>query len=71
MPTRRLDDRIRELSAKVAEISRGGDTRSEDVEATLHELLAAIRQKIERLRSMAATKLVHKSPHPADRRVTR
>jgi hypothetical protein len=71
MPARRLDDRIRELSAKVAEASKSGDTGSEEVEETLRELKAALREKIDRLRSLAARKLVYKDGSLTDRRESR
>jgi hypothetical protein len=71
MPARRLDDRIRELSAKVVQDSKSGDTGSGEVEKTFRDLKAALREKIERLRSLAVRKLVHKDPDLTDRRETR
>ncbi|HEY3971388.1 MAG TPA: hypothetical protein VGM18_00200 [Candidatus Sulfotelmatobacter sp.] len=52
MPSRRLDDRIRDLSANVARAANG------DVEGILQELLAAIHEKLERLRARAATRFL-------------
>jgi len=52
MHSRRLDDRIRHLCAQVAEASNG------ELEAILQELLGAIHEKIERLRSLAANQLL-------------
>jgi hypothetical protein len=52
MHSRRLDDRIRHLCAQVSEASNG------ELEAILQELLAAIHEKIERLRCIAANQLL-------------
>ena len=52
MYSRRLDDRIRHLCAQVSEASNG------ELEAILRELLAAIHEKIERLRCIAANQLL-------------
>ena len=56
MHTRRLDDRIRHLCAQVTEAS------TEEVEAILQELLGAMHEKIERLRSFAASQLLGRKP---------
>ncbi len=58
MPTRRLDDRIRQLCAEIAKTCAGSGPLSPEVEATLQELLGAIHEKTERLRSLAARKLL-------------
>ena len=58
MPTRRLDDRIRKLCAEIAKTPAGAGPLSPKVEATLQELLAAIHEKTERVRSLAARKLL-------------
>ena len=52
MHTRRLDDRIRHLCAQVTKAS------NEEMENILQELLSAIHEKIERLRSLAANQLL-------------
>ena len=62
MPKRRLDDRIRELCAKVGAASNRPDLRHAEMEALLQELLGAIHQKVERIRILAAKKLLQ----PAD-----
>ncbi len=56
MHTRRLDDRIRHLCARVTEAS------NEELEAILQDLLSAIHEKIERLRSLAASQLLDRKP---------
>ena len=56
MPTRRLDDRIRHLSMQVAGVS------NQDVEPLLQDLLAAIQEKLDRLRSRAADRFLHGKP---------
>src|SRR5258707_15246176 len=53
MPDRRLDDRIRHLSTQLAGAS------NIDVEPMLQELLAAIHEKLERLRTRAAERFLH------------
>ena len=58
MPKRRLDDRIRKLCAEIAKTPTGSGPLSPKVEATLQELLAAIHEKTERLRSLAAKQLL-------------
>ena len=58
MPTRRLDDRIRQLCAEIAKTPAGSGPLSPEVEATLQELLGAIHEKTERVRSLAARKLL-------------
>ncbi len=58
MPSRRLDDRIREICAQISAV--GGDARStdEEVEILLQKLLQAIHQKVERVRIIATNKLL-------------
>lgn len=58
MPTRRLDDRIRQLCAEIAKTPAGSGPLSPQVEATLQKLLAAIHEKTERVRTLAARKLL-------------
>jgi hypothetical protein len=58
MPTRRLDDHIRKLCAEIAKTPTGAGPLSPKMEATLQELLKAIHEKTERLRSLAAKKLL-------------
>jgi hypothetical protein len=53
MPTRRLDDRIRTLSTRIEHTANG------EVDAVLHELLAAIHEKLERMRTRAANQFLH------------
>ncbi len=52
MPSRRVDDRIRELSI------RATTTPDEEVEPVLRELQGAIRDKIELVRELAAKKFL-------------
>jgi hypothetical protein len=61
MPSRRLDDRIRGLSSQVREAS------SDELNLILPKLLAAIHEKMERLRSLAANRFLGGRP-PAERR---
>ncbi len=63
MHTRRLDDRIRNLCAQIAEATDG------ELEAILQDLLGAIHEKIERLRSLAASQLLA-GKSAKDRRAT-
>ncbi|HEY6372973.1 MAG TPA: hypothetical protein VIX37_20515 [Candidatus Sulfotelmatobacter sp.] len=56
MHPRRLDDRIRSLCAQVTEAS------NQELEAILQELLGAIHEKIERLRSLAVSQLLDRKP---------
>lgn len=58
MPTRRLDDHIRKLCAEIARTPTGSGPISPKVEATLQELLKAIHEKTQRLRTLAATQLL-------------
>jgi hypothetical protein len=58
MPTRRLDDHIRKLSADIAKTPAGSGPLSPKMEIALQELLRAIHEKTERLRSLAAKKLL-------------
>jgi hypothetical protein len=52
MPLRRLDDRIRELSDQVVGASR------DELDVILPTLLAAIHEKMERLRSLAINRFL-------------
>jgi hypothetical protein len=52
MHSRRLDDRIRYLCTQVTGASNG------ELEAILQELLSAIHEKMERLRGLAANRLL-------------
>ncbi|HEY8671740.1 MAG TPA: hypothetical protein VIL63_12920 [Terriglobales bacterium] len=52
MPSRRLDDRIKELYRQIS------DTSAADVDPLLQELQAAIREKIKMLRRMATMQLI-------------
>jgi|SRR5580700_3924989 hypothetical protein len=52
VPFRRLDDRIRELCARVI------TTPATELEPTISALKAALREHTERLRTLAAAKLV-------------
>lgn len=61
MPARRLDDRIRRLSDQVREAS--GD----ELKVILPKLLAAIHEKMERLRSLTANRFLGGRP-PSERR---
>lgn len=61
MPTRRLDDRIRELCAEISKTPTGAGPLSPKVEATLQELKKAIHEKTERIRGLAAEKLLQTS----------
>lgn len=63
MPSRRLDDRIRHLCTQITEAS------NEDLDVVLQELLGAIHEKIERLRSLAASQLLA-GKSAKDRRAT-
>ena len=56
MHTRRLDDRIRNLCAQITEATDG------ELEAILQDLLGAIHEKIERLRSLAASQFLGRKP---------
>jgi hypothetical protein len=52
MNERRLDDRIRRLSTEIA------DAKICDVEALLQDLLAAIHEKLDRLRTRAVNQFL-------------
>jgi hypothetical protein len=56
MPTRRLDDRIRHLSTQVAGAS------NQEIEPLLQDLLAAIQEKLDRLRTRAADRFLRGQP---------
>lgn len=61
MPSRRLDDRIRRLSEEVVQAS------SDELAVILPKLLAAIHEKMERLRMIAASRFLGGAPS-AERR---
>lgn len=52
MPQRRLDDRIRQLCTEIASASNA------EMEEVLQELLGAIHEKVERLRTLAVNQLL-------------
>lgn len=52
MHTRRLDDRIRHLCARITEAS------NDQLEAILQELLSAVHEKVERLRGLVANQFL-------------
>jgi hypothetical protein len=62
VPSRRLDDKIRELCALALDSQNGSK------EGILEELRHAIREKTQRLRRLAANKLVDRSPDLPERR---
>ena len=62
VPSRRIDDRIRDLCAKVA------SSEGNDYEPTISELNAALREHTDRLRKMAAESLAKKAAPVKDRR---
>jgi hypothetical protein len=62
--SRRLNDHIHELSAKIA-----ASKKSDNVHPMIAELRTALHQFVERLRVRAAATLSH-SEHPEDRRKT-
>ena len=61
MPFRRIDDRIRHLSEQLAHAPQ------EELEIIVVELLAAIHEKMERLRGLAANRFLGGS-YPSERR---
>ena len=63
MHSRRLDDRIRDLCAKLV-----ASTEQHDVNHTLSELKAALHESIERLRGRAAAGLNGRRDFPEDKR---
>lgn len=58
IPTRRLDDRIREICARIAVAGRDPSTTDQEVEALLQKLMDAIHRKVERMRIIAVNKLL-------------
>ena len=58
MPTRRLDDRIREICAQISAVGRDPQTTDQEVEILLQKLLDAIHQKVGRMRIIATNKLL-------------
>ena len=62
VPSRRIDDHIRDLCAKVAH------SDGNDYEPTLSELKAALREHADRLRKMAVQSLAKKAAPFKDRR---
>jgi hypothetical protein len=59
MPTRRLDDRIREICAQISAVGRDPHSTDKEVEILLRKLLQAIHQKVVRMRIIAGNKLLH------------
>lgn len=57
-PTRRLDDRIREICAQIAAAGRDPGSTDQEVETLLQKLLDAIHRKVERMRTIAVNKLL-------------
>ena len=55
MPTRRLDDRIREICAQISAVGRDPHSTDEEVEILLQK---AIHQKVQRVRIIATNKLL-------------
>ena len=69
MPRRRLDDRIRYLCAQIAAAARNPEITEEEVASLLRDLLAAIHQKVNRVRIIASNKLLQgKDADKQDRR---
>jgi len=64
MPSRRVDDRIRHLSRQLT------DAPPEELPTILQTLLAAIHEKMERLRGLAAKRFLG-GGLPAERRESR
>lgn len=63
VPSRRLEDRIRELCCKAL------SAQDSELEAVFSELKSALREHTQRLRKLLAIKLVNRSEdQPADRR---
>jgi hypothetical protein len=62
VPARRLEDRIRELCAKVLQ------ARDAEVNSTLSELRSAMQEHTQRLRNLAASKLLHANGLNKERR---
>jgi hypothetical protein len=58
MPTRRLDDRIRELCDKAGAAANSPHPDDGHLESILQQLLSAIHEKVERIRALAARKLL-------------
>jgi len=65
VPSRRLDDRIRELYSRAIADSQ------ENKDEVLKELQGAIREKTKRLRKLAASKLIENDPELQERRSNR
>ena len=73
MPTRRLDDRIRQLCARATSAAQNDDVPQAEIESILQDLLAAVQEKVARLRQLATQKLLKTGNHhedQPDRRVT-
>jgi 2',3'-cyclic-nucleotide 2'-phosphodiesterase (5'-nucleotidase family) len=58
MPTRRLDDRIREICAQISAVGRDPHSTDQEVEILLQKLQEAIHQKVQRVRIIASNKLL-------------
>lgn len=59
MPTRRLDDRIRDLCERAGTVANSPQPDQGHLESVLQQLLGAIHEKVERIRELAAKKLLH------------
>lgn len=64
IPSRRLDDRIRQLSDQL------GDASNDELTVLLPKLLSAIHEKLDRLRNMAGSQFLG-GKLPAERRLMR
>ena len=70
MPTRRLDDRIREICTQLAAAEHDPKVSDEALDALLRDLRSAIHKKVETVRANAARKLLHiKDADLKDRRM--
>lgn len=58
MPTRRLDDRIREICTQISAVGCDPHSTDQEVEILLQKLLEAIHRKVERMRIIASNKLL-------------
>jgi hypothetical protein len=67
MPTRRLDDRIRQLCARATSAAQNEDVTQAEIENILQDLLAAVQEKVARLRQLATQKLLNTGNHAEDR----
>jgi hypothetical protein len=58
MPTRRLDDRIREICGQISAVGRDPHSTDQEVEILLKKLQEAIHEKVQRVRIIATNKLL-------------